>query len=647
VIGKLAYGLLWVVLIPVSLWGWARALDPGFPLPAITLPLLGGIVAGIGVLLVITGLTALILHGNGLPMNPFPPTRLVRTGVYRWLAHPIYLGFALVVVGWSLLVGSPAGLWLVSPVTALALAALILGYERQDLQRRFGPAVLRRPRLALPRDDDAPPRSRERLSVVLLVLLPWLMLYAAVQALGRPPDAFVTTLPFERSWPVIEWTEALYVSAYLFIPLTPLLIRTRAALREFALRGIVATIVVGICWLVIPVVAEHRPFVATGWWGHLLLEERLHSAGVAAFPAFHVLWAWIAAEGWRANARSTNQPAWAWIGIGWALATTLSTLTTGMHSTIEVTVALLVFLPLRRPKRSWRRLRDTIEAVANSWREWRFGRVRVINHGFYAAAAAVPGVLISGTALGDGHEVAVVWVAIGALLGAGALAQWLEGSSKLLRPFGWYGGVVGGVLGAVVATSTGVGLLPLMAAYAVALPWIQMVGRMRCLVQGCCHGAPAPFWLGIHYHHRRSRVTQLAHLAGVPLHPTPLYSMVGNLVIGLLLIRMRMLGAPDQLVLGSYFMASGIARFVEESYRGEPQTMILGGLRLYQWLGVATLLAGAGITLLPATPHAAGFTMPSATLLGATVGISLLSLFLMGVDFPGSNRRFSRLAAAD
>jgi prolipoprotein diacylglyceryltransferase/protein-S-isoprenylcysteine O-methyltransferase Ste14 len=647
VIGRLAYGVLWVVVIPIGLWRWAVALDPSFPLPAVHRPILGGLVASIGLALVLTGVAGLARHGDGLPMNPFPPTRLVRTGVYRWIGHPIYLGFAMVVVGWSLFVGSPAGLWLVSPVTALALAGLVVGYERHDLLSRFGPAALRRPRLALPPDDEGRPRSRERLSVIALVLMPWLLWYAAVQSLGRPIDAFVTTLDFERRWPVLEWTEALYASAYLLIPLTPLLLRTRRALRAFALQGIVATVVVGLCWVVVPVVAEHRPFSPQGFWGDLLVAERDGSAGVAAFPAFHVLWAWIAAEGWRANARTTGRMAWAWIGTSWALATTLSTLTTGMHSVIEVVAAMLLFVPIRRFDHWYLTILQAAERVANSWREWRLGPVRIINHGFFAAAAAVAGVLVSGTALGGGHETAVVWVALGALLGAGLLAQWLEGSSRLLRPFGWYGGVVGGALGAVVATSTGVGLLPLLAAYAVALPWIQMIGRMRCLVQGCCHGRPTDPAIGIRYHHRRSRVTQLAHLAGVSLHPTPLYSMAGNLVIGLVLFRLRMLGAPDQLVLGSYFIASGVARFVEESFRGEPQTMTLGGLRLYQWLGVATLLAGVGITLLPATAHQAGFVAPSATLLWATAGIAALSFFMMSIDFPASNRRFSRLAAAD
>ena len=39
--------------------------------------------------------------------------------------------------------------------------------------------------------------------------------------------------------------------------------------------------------------------------------------------------------------------------------------------------------------------------------------------------------------------------------------------------------------------------------------------------------------------------------------------------------------------------ASGMARFVEESYRAEPQTLIVGGLRLYQWLAIGSLRRGS------------------------------------------------------
>ena len=85
-------------------------------------------------------------------------------------------------------------------------------------------------------------------------------------------------------------------------------------------------------------------------------------------------------------------------------------------------------------------------------------------------------------------------------------------------------------MGALVAPFFGTSIWSLLAAYAVAGPWVQACGRLRCLVQGCCHGCESSEFVGIRYSHPRSRVVRLAHLVGVPIHPTPLYSILANAV---------------------------------------------------------------------------------------------------------------------
>ncbi len=193
----------------------------------------------------------------------------------------------------------------------------------------------------------------------------------------------------------------------------------------------------------------------------------------------------------------------------------------------------------------------------------------------------------------------------------------------------------------------GMPMLPLLAAFAIAAPWIQGIGRLRCLVQGCCHGQPSSAAVGICYHHRRSRVTQLANLANVPLYPTPLYSIISNVLIGVVLLRLRFLGASDGMELGIYFILAGTARFVEESYRGEPQTKQIGGLHIYQWFTIGSVVAGIVCTTLTSEPPVIGFLPPTTALWWVALAMGLLSGSAMGVDFPNSNRRFSRLAAAD
>lgn len=645
-LARIAYGALFVLALPLGLVLWARGAARLVPLAAVHAPAAGVALALAGALLLFAGARELLVRGHGLPMNAFPPTELVRSGVYRWVRNPMYLGFSLACAGVALAVGSAAGLWLVAPVACLGAAALVYGFERQDLASRFGPAALRPPLLSLPRGEGEP-SAAQRAAVFVWVLLPWLIAYYAVQALGRPPDAFGTTLPFERRWPVLPWTELVYASCYVFIPLTVLVVRTARDLRRFAVQSAIATTVVTLCWLIIPVVAVNRPFVPAGLPARLLAFEQAHSRGVAAFPAFHVLWALLAADAWAANARATGRRGWRRIGGIWAAIITASCITTGMHTVAEVASALLLFPPIGHYERTWAYVRSRTEAVANSWREWRVGPVRVISHGGYAAAAAGVGFLVAGAVVGRDLLGWVLWLGLCVVVGAGLWAQVLEGSSRLLRPFGWYGGLLGAVLGAFVAKLAGVRVFPILTAFAVAAPWIQILGRLRCLVQGCCHGGPAPAEVGIRYFHRRSRVTQLAHLSGVPVHATQLYSIAGNVAIGLLLLRLHTLGAADALIVGVYLILSGLARFVEESYRGEPQTPIVAGLHSYQWLAVGCVVSGALCAALgPATAW-----RPLAPPLGELVGGALLLAtvfgFAMGVDFPRSNRRFSRLAAAD
>jgi hypothetical protein len=119
--------------------------------------------------------------------------------------------------------------------------------------------------------------------------------------------------------------------------------------------------------------------------------------------------------------------------------------------------------------------------------------------------------------------------------------------------------------------------------------------------------------------------------------------MVGNVAIGTVLGRMWHAGASPALILGLYLVLAGFARFVEESYRGDPQTPILCGLRLYQRFAVVSVGAGAGIMALRA-PMDSSPSEPSWLAPAAGVVIGLAYWIAMGVDFPGSNRRFSRLA---
>jgi protein-S-isoprenylcysteine O-methyltransferase Ste14 len=632
--GKVLYGSLFAAVLPLLLVQWARAATPNVALPAIAAPA-GWALAAAGLALVAWASAALAVYGRGLPMNAYPPPALVTRGPYAVVGHPIYLGFVLACAGVSLGAGSAAGLWLVTPVAALGCAALVLGYEGPDLDARFGARP--RPFLRLPEASASAPSVADRASAWMLVLLPWLVLYEAVQALGVPRDAVVILLPGEARWPVWQGSEIVYASTYLFVALAPLAAVTRAELRRFMTRGWAATALVVLLWIVLPVAAPPRPFEPSGFPGALLAFERRMDSAACAFPSFHVVWALLAAHAWRGRLGRARVLA----GV-WAAAIAASCVTTGMHTVADVLAGILAAAFVLRLPGIWEALRAWAERAANSWREWDLGAVRVINHGGWAALGTLAGVGLAGTLAGTANTRAVLFVAFSGLVGAGLWAQFVEGSPRLLRPYGYYGGVLGVVAGGVAAhLVAGVDSWLLVGAFAVAAPWIQAAGRVRCLVQGCCHGSKAPFSVGIRYVHPRSRVCRLSNLGGVPVHPTPLYSILWNVVPALLLARLWLAGAALSVVVGVYFVLAALGRFVEESRRGEPQTPVFARLRVYQWLAVGMLAAGAFVTCLPSAPPPR--PEPSAAAFAAAVVFALATWFALGVDFPRSNRRFARL----
>jgi hypothetical protein len=283
--------------------------------------------------------------------------------------------------------------------------------------------------------------------------------------------------------------------------------------------------------------------------------------------------------------------------------------------------------------------------LANSWKEWEFGSVRLINHGFYAGAAGFVGTLLIGSLLGSQYAIAGFITGVFGIVGAGLWAQFIEGSQKLQRPYGYYGSVVGVVFGSVLIIAIfPVNFFILLAAFSIAAPWIQILGRLRCLVQGCCHGKPANEWLGIRFTHPYSRVNKISGLHGASLHPTQLYSIGTNLLTGLVLIRIFNLNMSATFIIGVYLLFNGLGRFVEEYFRGEAQTPYWAGMRIYQWIAIVNIILGAVFTSIPAVKMV-NFQLNVESLYWA-IAMGLFATAAYGLDFPHSNRRFARLTSA-
>lgn len=349
--GKFLYGFLFVVVLPVLLVVWARATEAKVHLPAIHSVLIGSIISLCGGITMLWGMISLTVYGKGLPMSPYPPTLFVSRGIYNLIAHPIYTGFCILCIGVAIGTGSASGLWLVSATMILGCVALVQGFEKHGLRDRFGPAI-RDPILHLPSNDESTPTFADRLSVYALVLFPWLILYEAVRFIGLPPDAVTVYTQIERSLPVFEWTEVVYASTYIFVIMVPIVARTRRDLRDFSISGLIATGLIILLFLTLPFIAPPRPFTPHGLFGRLLNWERSIDTPAAAFPSFHVLWAFLAARVFVRRMRS-----WKYIWWGWAIAVSISCITTGMHAAIDVVAGFIVFAIVACRQAIWDKVR--------------------------------------------------------------------------------------------------------------------------------------------------------------------------------------------------------------------------------------------------------------------------------------------------
>ncbi|HEY3287189.1 MAG TPA: prolipoprotein diacylglyceryl transferase family protein [Gemmatimonadaceae bacterium] len=632
---KLAYGLLFVGVLPALLVRWAWRLDRWVQLPVPHTAWAGAGLVAAGMALMTAGTLALWRYGNGLPMSAFPPERLVARGVYRLVADPLYVGAVAMAFGTSLVFTSPGGLWIVSPVFALACVAWVMGFERERTRARFG--AVAEPLLRLPGNVHDAPSPWHRAAIYVLVFIPWLVIYLAVEFLGAPAGAPSSSLPIDDAIPVMPWTALIYESVYPMVVLAPLFARRQRDLRRFARRGLWAIAIIIPFYLIVPIVYEPRPIPGTGFFQAWLGLERAINSPLTAFPAFHMVWACIAASLYAATYRR------GWLMWLLAAAIGVSCATVGIHALADVIAAVVVFALLVRGPALWEWLRVTAEQGANSWREWRIGPLRLMSHGLFIGVAVALSYPVS---IWLGGADLLWWVFAISLVGAILAALWaqlIEGSPQLLRPFGYFGGMIG-VLGTVGAASfLGLDGWRLLAATSVTLAFGQGLGRLRCLVNGCCHGAPAASSVGITYVHPMPRPSRLAGLGGVAIHPTQIYSLLWLLVVGVVLVRLWLLQAPLAFIAGMYFVLVGLGRFVEEHYRGEPQTAVLAGFRLYQWLTFAFIIGGAALTTCESAPA----PLPS-TLDWRAFAVSLLAAAIgtvsFGMDVPGSNRRFSRLA---
>lgn len=616
VIGKFLYALIFLVCIPVLLWFWAETTQNIISYPAIESTSAGSILMVIGGALMVWAMIVLRRDGKGLPMNAYPPIKMVNRGPYRLLKHPIYWGFGMLIVGYSLFVGSASALWFVSPLTILGMTAIVLGYEAIDLKQRF-PDQRVKTLLDLPEAKPELASLRDRIASLVWILFYLLICNfiivqledSTLQAIGKP----LYEIPRQVN-------QYMSVASILFLIAVPFSISKKEVLRMWVIAGILSLGLEVFMGLLYPIVGSQ--YLPGNSWSLIT-------------PIFLIL----------ISLKAVFTSSWK-ISIGftiigtilalWQISQSPSPILLGIH-------ALIVFLISAFYTNIWNALRELSEKIANSWKEWVFGNIRVINHGFYIGFGVFFGVLYAGILAGKEYALALLVFSVLVTICSALWAQIIEGSAKLKRPFGYYGGLVGILIGCLAMWIMGINGWVIIGVISVVMPWVQAIGRLRCLVNGCCHGSrTSSSAIGIRYHHHRSRVCNISGLKGELLHPTQLYAIIWLFFVGFLLLALWQNGFSYSFIFGMYLILTGLGRFVEEAYRGEVQTPNIRTLHLYQWTAIISVMVGIAMTFIKVAPVAIspGFSWDS--LLVATL-TGFFLFFAMGVDFPNSNVRFSRL----
>lgn len=179
-----------------------------------------------------------------------------------------------------------------------------------------------------------------------------------------------------------------------------------------------------------------------------------------------------------------------------------------------------------------------------------------------------------------------------------------EMASKLVHIIDWWGyyaahlrevlrfegqAIYGAILGALLAVRihTAVKVLPFWRLADVVAPGAalgQAIGRMGCLIQGCCYGLPTSLPWAVVYTHPHSYAP-----LGVALHPSQVYFVLWNLAVFATIRHLRERLEPEGslflVYLALYSAGDFGLRFLRQ---GEP---FLLGLHQAQIIGLAILAA--------------------------------------------------------
>ena len=156
------------------------------------------------------------------------------------------------------------------------------------------------------------------------------------------------------------------------------------------------------------------------------------------------------------------------------------------------------------------------------------------------------------------------------------------------------GGVVGGLLyGVWLFRKHRLPVLAVLDAGFAPVPIGMGIGRLGCLMSGCCYGKATDLWWGITFTNPDAQRISGTPL-DVPLHPTQLLQCMDGLLVGGFLIWMFYRRRFDGQVAAMFLALSGLLRFGWETLRGDRRGAA-AGLATSQWIGIGMIATGIAL----------------------------------------------------
>jgi phosphatidylglycerol---prolipoprotein diacylglyceryl transferase len=155
---------------------------------------------------------------------------------------------------------------------------------------------------------------------------------------------------------------------------------------------------------------------------------------------------------------------------------------------------------------------------------------------------------------------------------------------SLREGFVFYGGfIVATLTMAVYARAKRLPLAKVADLLAPCIAFGHAFGRLGCFFNGCCYGKACTLPWAVKFPSPHV-------MAGIPLHPTQLYEVIGNVVLFLGLSAFAKHKRFDGQIWWLYVLSYGVLRFVIEFFRGDYERYYFGGFTLGHAIAAAMIV---------------------------------------------------------